>query len=92
MISVVMTDAFRYRVDIEGERNAQFSITMTQQCYLGIARGQFTHEWVLIKLFGVLLKHVGFDQLDSNLDVSELLSQYDWLGDEIATALFSSRS
>lgn len=86
-----MTDAFTYRVEIEGESNAQFSITMTQQCYLDISKGQFTHEWVLVNLFRALMKRSELDQLGPVVDASELLLKYDWLNSELASSLFPSR-
>ena len=89
MISVFMTDAFTYQVDAGDTDRSQYKVTMTQECYLDLSQGQFTHEWVLVNVFRALMSQGWLSELEAELDLTRLLEQHDGLSDMIKAELSS---
>lgn len=86
MISVTMTAADTYEVVVGPARRVQegaekasethHQVTLSAECYQRLSGGAFTHEWVLVQVFRLLLErrrqHPAEAEIPERLDVAEL--------------------
>ena len=52
-----MVGANTYQVVVEGTEETEYRVIMGYEYYRHLSRGEFTHEWVLVQVFRVLLEH-----------------------------------
>lgn len=72
MISVTMIDVDTYRVDIEGSLATTAEVRMTNECYLMLSGGRFTHEWTIVQVCRELISADTFDWTQSKFSIDAL--------------------
>ena len=78
MISVNMVAANVYEVVLEGSEESIHRVTLSPELYKEICGGTFTHEWVLIQAFRLMLEFGQRSEIAKELDLSELTQRYEY--------------
>ena len=77
MISVTMVEANIYEVVLDGQEEARFRVTMSQEYYRELCGLTVTHEWLIVQAFAFLMDQDHWrDQLPSEFDLGELAIRY----------------
>ena len=74
MISVSMVDANTYQVVVEGADETEYRVVMDPDYYKRLSRGEFTHEWVLVQAFRVLLERDANVSIPAEFDLKEFIA------------------
>ena len=74
MISVSMVDANTYQVVVEGADETEYRVVMDPDYYKRLSRGEFTHEWVLVQAFRVLLDRDANVSIPAEFDLKEFIA------------------
>ena len=78
MISVNMVAANVYEVVLEGSEESIHRVTLSPELYKEICGGTFTHEWVLIQAFRLMLEFGQRSEIAKEFDLSELIQRYEY--------------
>lgn len=68
-----MVGANTYQVVVEGTEETEYRVIMDPEYYRNLSRGEFTHEWVLVQVFRVLLEHKPKVSIPARFDLEELI-------------------
>lgn len=68
-----MVGANTYQVVVEGTEETEYRVIMDPEYYRHLSRGEFTHEWVLVQVFRVLLEHEPKVSIPARFDLEELI-------------------
>ncbi len=68
-----MVGANTYQVVVEGTEETEYRVIMDPEYYRHLSRGEFTHEWVLVQVFRVLLEHKPKVSIPARFDLEELI-------------------
>ena len=68
-----MVGANTYQVVVEGTEETEYRVIMGYEYYRHLSRGEFTHEWVLVQVFRVLLEHEPKVSFPARFDLEELI-------------------
>ncbi len=71
-----MIDVETYRVDIEGSLAASAEVLMTNECYLMLSGGRFTHEWTIVQVCRELITADAFDWTQPKLSIDSLTKSH----------------
>ena len=74
LISVSMVDANTYQVVVEGANETEHRAVMGPDYYKRLSRGEFTHEWVLVQAFRVLLERDANVSIPAEFDLKEFIA------------------
>ena len=74
LISVSMVDANTYQVVVEGADETEYRVVMDPDYYKRLSRGEFTHEWVLVQAFRVLLERDANVPIPAEFDLKEFIA------------------
>ena len=74
LISVSMVGANTYQVVVEGADESGHRVVMGPDYYKHLSRGEFTHEWVLVQAFRVLLERDANVSIPTEFDLKEFLA------------------
>ena len=74
LISVSMVGANTYQVVVEGADETEHRVVMGPDYYKQLSRGEFTHEWVLVQAFQVLLERDANVSIPTEFDLKEFLA------------------
>ena len=74
LISVSMVDANTYQVVVEGADETEYRVVMNPDYYKRLSRGEFTHEWVLVQAFRVLLERDANVSIPAEFDLKEFIA------------------
>ncbi|MEE3132606.1 MAG: hypothetical protein VX298_03475 [Pseudomonadota bacterium] len=74
LISVSMVDANTYQVVVEGVDETEYRVVMDPDYYKRLSRGEFTHEWVLVQAFRVLLERDANVSIPAEFDLKEFIA------------------
>ena len=74
LISVSMVDANTYQVVVEGADETEYRVVMDPDYYKRLSRGEFTHEWVLVQVFRVLLERDANVSIPAEFDLKEFIA------------------
>ena len=74
LISVSMVGANTYQVVVEGADESEHRVVMGPVYYKHLSRGEFTHEWVLVQAFRVLLERDANVSIPTEFDLKEFLA------------------
>ena len=74
LISVSMVDANTYQVVVEGADETEHRVVMDPDYYKRLSRGEFTHEWVLVQAFRVLLERDANVSIPAEFDLKEFIA------------------
>ena len=74
LISVSMVGANTYQVVVEGADESEHRGVMGPDYYKHLSRGEFTHEWVLVQAFRVLLERDANVSIPTEFDLKEFLA------------------
>ncbi|MBN85039.1 MAG: hypothetical protein CMD56_04865 [Gammaproteobacteria bacterium] len=74
LISVSMVDANTYQVVVEGADETEYRVVMDPDYYKRLSRGEFTHEWVLVQAFRVLLERDANVSIPAEFDLKEFIA------------------
>ncbi len=74
LISVSMVDANTYQVVVEGADETEHRVVMGPDYYKRLSRGEFTHEWVLVQAFRVLLERDANVSIPAKFDLKEFIA------------------
>ena len=74
LISVSMVDANTYQVVVEGADETEYRVGMDPDYYKRLSRGEFTHEWVLVQAFRVLLERDANVSIPAEFDLKEFIA------------------
>ena len=74
LISVSMVDANTYQVVVEGADETEYRVVMDPDYYKHLSRGEFTHEWVLVQAFRVLLERDANVSIPAEFDLKEFIA------------------
>ena len=78
MISVNMVAANVYEVVLEGSEESIHRVTLSPELYKEICGGTFTHEWVLVQAFRLMLEFGQRSEIAKEFDLSELTQRYEY--------------
>ncbi|MEC8833598.1 MAG: hypothetical protein VYC07_02775 [Pseudomonadota bacterium] len=68
-----MVGANTYQVVVEGTDETEHRVIMGSDYYKHLSRGEFTHEWVLVQVFRVLLEHDACASIPVEFDLEEFI-------------------
>jgi len=68
-----MVGANTYQVVVEGTEETEYRVIMGYEYYRHLSRGEFTHEWVLVQVFRVLLEHEPKVSIPARFDLEEFI-------------------
>jgi len=74
LISVSMVGANTYQVVVERADETEHRVVMGPDYYKHLSRGEFTHEWVLVQAFRVLLERDANVSIPTEFDLKEFLA------------------
>ena len=87
MISVTMVAPFTYEVAVEyasargdentargeeGSAERTYRVRLSQDYYMKLSQGAFTHEWVIVQAFQFLLDQQNKEALEAEFDLSDI--------------------
>ena len=73
MISVTMVAPFTYQVTVEdGPDERTYEVRLSQDYYMKLSGGAFTHEWVIVQAFHFLLEHESKDDILPAFDIADI--------------------
>ena len=87
LISVSMVGANTYQVVVEGADETEHRVVMGPDYYKHLSRGEFTHEWVLVQAFRVLLERDASVSIPIEFDLKEFIAGDVEIESKIATRL-----
>ena len=87
LISVSMVGANTYQVVVEGAEETEHRVVMGPDYYKHLSRGEFTHEWVLVQAFRVLLERDASVSIPIEFDLKEFIAGDVEIESKIATRL-----
>ena len=87
LISVSMVGANTYQVVVEGADESEHRVVMGPDYYKHLSRGEFTHEWVLVQAFRVLLERDASVSIPIEFDLKEFIAGDVEIESKIATRL-----
>ena len=76
MISVTLVDANTYEVVVGDAARSVHRVRMDGDCYRKLSGGAFTHEWVLVQAFRVLLEREPGADIPAEFDLATLAAAY----------------
>ena len=72
MISVTLTGAHTYAVEIESHPEVTHTVTMSREDYLALSGGRCTQEWVLVQAFHFLLEREPASAILQRFDIRDI--------------------
>jgi len=82
-----MVGANMYQVVVEGADETEHRVVMDPDYYKHLSRGEFTHEWVLVQAFRVLLEQGTGTSIPTEFDLKEFIAGDVEIESKIATRL-----
>ena len=82
-----MVGANTYQVVVEGADETEHQVVMGPDYYKHLSRGEFTHEWVLVQAFRVLLERDTGVSIPTEFDLKEFIAGEVEIESKIATRL-----
>lgn len=82
-----MVGANTYQVVVEGADETEHRVVMGPDYYKHLSRGEFTHEWVLVQAFRVLLEQGTGTSIPTEFDLKEFIAGDVEIESKIATRL-----